>query len=166
LKTIYLVGFMGSGKTTIGKELSNVLQMPVIDTDKEIVKITGNTISRIFELFGEEYFRLLESSTLHSISTTNSIVTTGGGVVLKVTNRQYMKRNGIVIYLKCNFNIIWERLQLDSNRPLAFNQSREKVESIYLSRLALYEQSDIVIDCNDKSVDTIVSEIVKKIENL
>jgi shikimate kinase len=157
---------MGSGKTTIGKELSNVLQMPVIDTDKEIVKITGNTISRIFELFGEEYFRLLESSTLHSISTTNSIVTTGGGVVLKVTNRQYMKRNGIVIYLKCNFNIIWERLQLDSNRPLAFNQSREKVESIYLSRLALYEQSDIVIDCNDKSVDTIVSEIVKKIENL
>jgi shikimate kinase len=165
MKTLYLTGFMGSGKSTVGKELSSYLNLPVNDTDDEIVKRTGTTIREIFEQHGESYFRELESSVLYSLPTTNTIVTTGGGVVTRKENKEWMKTNGVVVYLQCDFDTIWSRLEHDTTRPLVVNSQKEQIKKLYQDRYDLYQSFDIKVDTSSLQLDEIVKEIGKRVEN-
>lgn len=118
MQAIYITGFMGAGKTTIGKALSDKLGIPVVDTDQRIEEKHGKLIRDIFAEEGEISFRQYESAMLQALPTSDIIITTGGGIVESTNNRQWMSENGIVVYLYCDPYVIAERLSEDTTRPL------------------------------------------------
>ena len=115
---IFIVGPMASGKSTIGKKLAKTLGVNFIDIDKEIERKAGVEISRIFEVEGEESFREREKKTLKELSEgNNSVISTGGGAVLRMENRELMKSKGKVIYLETPVELQLERTLKDKSRP-------------------------------------------------
>ncbi|MBM6617306.1 shikimate kinase [Bacillus suaedaesalsae] len=162
MKAIFLTGFMGAGKTTIGKELSKHFNIPAIDSDEEIEKQMNTTVRSIFETRGENYFRTLETNVLRSLPTEDVIVTTGGGIVKLEENRKWMKENGNVIYLHCDFPILWERLRNDDTRPLIV--TKEHTEKLYETRREQYMDHHLMVDTSVKTVFEVVLEIAEKIK--
>ncbi|MFD3447750.1 shikimate kinase [Microbacteriaceae bacterium 4G12] len=164
MKAIYITGFMGAGKTTIGKLLSERWGLPVLDTDERVEKTTNRTIRDIFEKEGEKAFRTYETNVLKSLSTNDVIITTGGGIVEKEENRMWMKENGTVLYLYCEPNAIVQRLQGDTTRPLFQAERIEEFLQLFSSREKWYEQAHYTIDTTNKEVTMIVQEIEKLIK--
>lgn len=165
MKSIYLIGFMGSGKTTIGKALSLSLNLPVMDSDEEISQQTGKTIMEIFDGEGEAGFRLLEAKFLRNLPVENSIITTGGGVVLREENRQWMRENGIVVLLDASPEEILKRLEGDKTRPLLIGDKETKVTKILDERLPLYvDTANLIIETTGKSVEAIVEELMHRLK--
>lgn len=126
-KNIILIGFMGSGKSSIGRELSQVLRYPVIDTDSLIVKRAGKPIRRIFEDEGEDAFRDLESSVLRDLrdqKPTRRIIATGGGVIVRPENRAVLRQLGFVVWLVVSVEEIIMRTEKNKDRPLLNNDDR------------------------------------------
>ncbi|WP_243386347.1 shikimate kinase [Bacillus kexueae] len=160
MKTIYLVGFMGSGKTTIGRMLAESLNIPVVDTDEEIVQKVQMDIPAIFEKYGEEYFRDVEGSCLRSIPTQNFIVTTGGGIITRDENIQWMREQGLVIYLKADVSVLVKRIQNDANRPLANNKSIEEIRELHEKRKSQYEKAHLVIDTTDRTTKEVLEKVL------
>lgn len=163
MRTIYITGFMGAGKTTVGQALSKVLRLSVVDTDQQIEKRYEKVIRDIFAEEGEVVFRQYESEVLQSLPTMNTIVTTGGGIVEKESNRNWMKQNGIVIYLYCDPHVIATRLRQDITRPLFQKENIEAFIEKFKQRELFYEEATIKIDGTNKQVEDIVREIERKI---
>ncbi|MEH7458900.1 shikimate kinase [Bacillus pseudomycoides] len=163
MKSIYITGYMGAGKTTIGKALSKELDIAVVDTDQKIEEKQGKLIRDIFAEEGENTFRQYESEMLRSLSTSNMIITTGGGIVERAENRQWMKENGKVVYLYCDPYVIAERLREDTTRPLFQKENIEAFVKKFENRRAYYEEADIHIDTTNKSVEEIMEELERKI---
>ncbi|WP_010096970.1 shikimate kinase [Ornithinibacillus scapharcae] len=158
MKHIFLIGFMGSGKTTTAVKLSKTLQTSYIDTDKLIEELRGKTIPSIFAEEGESAFRNYESETLHMIEN-KLIVSTGGGIVEREENIQFMQDNGVIIYLKTSLDVITNRLEQDKSRPLWKDEERNT--RLYRKRQALYEScADLTVHCDGLSVDSITNEIL------
>jgi shikimate kinase len=165
MKSIYLIGFMGSGKTTIGKALSLSLNIPVMDSDEEVSRLTGKTIMEIFDKEGEVGFRLLETKCLRSLPVENSIITTGGGIVLREENRKWMQENGMVVLLDASPEEILKRLEGDKTRPLLLEDKETKVTKILDERLPLYvDTANLIIETTGKSVEVIVEELVQRLK--
>ncbi|WP_102274585.1 shikimate kinase [Cytobacillus massiliigabonensis] len=161
MKAIYLTGFMGAGKTTIGKALGEYLEMPVFDTDEEIEVKETLTISEIFEQQGEEFFRALETRILGELPVKDAVITTGGGIVCRGGNRQFIKEHGIVIFLFASKEEIVKRLELDETRPLLKGDKLEKIAVLYNERLPIYKQAaDFTVDTTGKEIGEVVKEIV------
>lgn len=160
MRAVYLTGFMAAGKTSIGKELGKVLDLPVIDTDHYIEEKLSSDIPSIFEREGEVYFRDEEQAALQELPRENVIITTGGGIVLRKQNRRFMKENGYVITLEASIDTIVERLRNDDSRPLAAGRSREKLQQVFDERQAYYHDADLVIETEGKSIPRIASEII------
>ncbi|GAE31844.1 shikimate kinase I [Halalkalibacter hemicellulosilyticusJCM 9152] len=158
-KLIYLTGFMGSGKTTVGSKLGERWSMEVIDTDQWIEHKERKSIAEIFAGESEAYFRDLETEALKTIKEDSLIITTGGGIVEREENRKLMKLQGKIVYLYCGIEEIIRRLEGDTSRPLIQHQDEEKITALYRSRMALYEEADVIIDTTRKSVEEIVEEI-------
>ncbi|HLQ73801.1 MAG TPA: shikimate kinase [Bacillota bacterium] len=159
MKTIYLIGFMGCGKTTIGESLSESTGKTLVDIDEYIVEKYQSSIPDIFANKGEETFRAYESEALQT-ETHGGIISTGGGIVQREENREFLKNNGIVVYLSLPFHTIVERLKKDSNRPLWDTNNENQMEKLYKSRLWMYETcADITINVDQKSVEEITEEI-------
>ncbi|HET7628473.1 MAG TPA: shikimate kinase [Bacillales bacterium] len=156
MNPVYLTGFMGSGKTTVGKALAAELGLPVVDTDTYIEKMTGRRIKEIFAEQGETGFRRLETQALKAVTKENTVITTGGGIVLSRENREFMKKRGTVVHLRCTAEEIMRRLANDQDRPLLRGKDMESVQRMYADRLPLYEQCDLEIDTTGASVETIV----------
>ncbi|PEP59902.1 shikimate kinase [Bacillus pseudomycoides] len=163
MKSIYITGFMGAGKTTIGRMLSEQLHIPVVDTDQKIEEKQRKEIRDIFAKEGENVFRQYESEMLRSLLTSNVIITTGGGIVERAENRQWMKENGTVVYLYCDPYVIAERLREDTTRPLFQKENIEAFVEKFENRRAYYEEADIYIDTTNKSVEEIMGELLRKI---
>lgn len=154
---------MGAGKTTVGKELALTLGFPVIDTDEEIVKHEGKSINEIFAENGEAFFRELEARMLREMPAENTVITTGGGIILNEANRNWMKENGIVVYLDANPEEILVRLQNDQTRPLLATDKQQTIFKLHKERLPLYEDGcHIKVTTSRKDVETIVKEIVAR----
>ncbi|MFC7394261.1 shikimate kinase [Scopulibacillus cellulosilyticus] len=158
-ETIYLTGFMGAGKTTVGKKLGEELSMTVIDTDEMIEQVCRKKISDIFKEEGEARFREYESRILRKLSFKHVIITTGGGMIINQENRRFMKENGITIYLHCDPKIILRRLQGNTTRPLLKNNQEESVIHMLDRRLPYYLEADYTVNTTMKSVDSIVTEL-------
>jgi shikimate kinase len=165
MEAIYLIGFMGSGKTTVSQELAKRLAAAVYDTDQEIVNIAGRTINEIFETDGEEKFRDMESEVLHSMPLVNGVIATGGGIICSKKNRGFLKEKKNVVFLNADFSNILERLNDDESRPLFSNTNIEAAKKLYNLRLPLYRESAYMeIDTSDMSVSQIVDEIIRRMK--
>lgn len=138
---VYLVGFMGSGKSAVGRRLSYLLKMPYYDMDKEIVNKQKRTIPEIFEQEGEAYFRQLETDFLQNFRKESCIISTGGGVAMNEENVRIMRNTGLVLYLDATFNDIWMRIKNDKNRPIVQKSTREELEQLYNKRRRAYKKA-------------------------
>ena len=138
---------MGCGKTTLAKGLASELNMPLIDTDEEIVKRQGRTIAEIFETEGEPFFRTLETALIEELSATEGkIISVGGGLAANRANHPYLKRAGKVILLDCGIEETLARILGDKARPLTA-EGRESLIARYNERKPIYEEvADIIID--------------------
>lgn len=159
----YIIGPRGSGKTTIGKQLAEQKSYQFIDTDKLIVERAGTSIAQIVEQHGWDYFRHLESEVLKSISQPNSIVSTGGGIILSEENQRVMRDNGTVIYLSAKPEILAERLaaepQADQRPSLTGKSMIEEIAEVMSQREPLYlATAHHVVDAG-LPIDTIISQL-------
>lgn len=163
---IVLIGFMGSGKTSVGKKLSALLEMDYIDTDDLIIKNSKLSVNEIFSRYGEDYFRDLEAQTVKNLQEVKySIISCGGGIVLNPENIESLKSGGKIIWLKASPQENYNRLLGDTTRPLFQNNlSIDYLTKMLEGRLALYQAaSDISIDTDGKNVDEIAMEVIEKL---
>lgn len=161
MKTIFLIGFMGSGKSTAGKLLENVLGLPYMDMDEEIVQKEGKSINQIFKEQGEEFFRDLETALLRSIPDNGLIVSTGGGIILREENRTIMKKKGIVVYLEATAEELLGRLKEDTSRPLLAGDKEKEIKERLNQRLNIYRNTaDYKIFTDAKTPEKIVGDIL------
>lgn len=162
MKTIVLIGMMGSGKTTIGKLLGEKLTLRSIDIDVIIEQNEKRTVSEIFQNEGEKYFRNIERETIKkNLTNKDLIISLGGGAFEDQLTQELLLKNSTVIYLKTSPNVILERIKNNTNRPLLKNQMTvEKIQSIILQRQKNYELANITILTDNKNTDKIVEEIL------
>ncbi|MDD6292932.1 MAG: type I 3-dehydroquinate dehydratase [Eubacteriales bacterium] len=163
---IMLIGFMGAGKTTVSTRLSKDMSLPEIDMDAYIVKSKNMKISEIFDKYGEEGFRTIETECLIEImKNKGNIVSCGGGAVLKDENVEYMKENGVIVLLTATPQTIYERVKNSNDRPiLNGNMNVEFIEQLMNKRKSRYlEVADIIIETDNKSIADISKEIQSKL---
>ena len=163
---IILIGFMGAGKSCVGEQLARKLSYKFCDSDKLIEKKSGQTISQIFEKYGEEYFRNMETSLLEDmqISLNNAVLSTGGGMPLREQNMRLLRELGFVVYLKASRETTIKRLKGDKSRPLLRGDDFEqRVDRLLAARIPVYEKAaHRVIETDDKSINQIVALIMEE----
>lgn len=160
--TIFLVGMMGSGKTTVGRILAQELQWNFVDSDKDIEQKECKSIAQIFEDEGELHFRSLEKMWLNQFSTQHpTIVSTGGGLPIYNDNMTTMKKLGLVLYLKVGINTLWDRLQGCNDRPLL--QEKRNLSNILRQRRSIYKEADYCI-MGSRATEDIVNTIISKLQ--
>jgi shikimate kinase len=160
---IYLVGFMGAGKTTVGRVLGKRLDWKVEDIDARIEQAERRDIPTIFRTNGEAYFRAREREALVALlPERGTVVASGGGTFEGASNRELMLRDGAVIWLDAPFETVLQRIPLDGRRPLAAD--RVAMEQLYNQRLMAYSQAHLRVDAGRGSVEELVDHIVEWLE--
>lgn len=161
-RNIFLIGPMGSGKTSIGQRLADMFELEFLDCDHELEDRTGASVSLIFDVEGEEGFRERETRMLEELSAREGVlIATGGGVILRERNRELLRERGLVVYL--NTPVSWQlrRLRRDKSRPLLQTPDRkEKLMRLAEERNPLYaELADIEFPARNKSLDSVAKEL-------
>ncbi len=167
-ENVVLVGFMGTGKSTIGRLSAKILHFDFVDTDQLVVDRTGLAISDLFAQHGEEYFRDQETAVIRSLIAVNrSIISTGGGAVIRPENRDMLRRSGFVIRLTASEDILMERVSRNSRRPLLQSDNpRETLRKLLAAREQAYELSaDWTLDTSHMSVAEAVEALTRSVEN-
>ncbi len=163
-ENIILVGFMGTGKSTIGRSLSKTLSYPVIDTDQLIEEQQGRSIPEIFEEEGEDAFRDMETALLRSLLTQSGhIISTGGGIIIREENRQLLRKMGYVIWLVASPEEIHNRTSRNNNRPLLNNEDPAgTIRKLLETRIPLYKEcAHLAIETNQLNFDEITTGIIE-----
>nr|WP_320050608.1 shikimate kinase [uncultured Desulfuromonas sp.] len=164
-ENIYLIGFMGAGKSTVGTLLSSELSMPFIDLDEKIVERYQCSINQIFHQQGESTFRDYETKMLQELSLLKGhVVSTGGGVIGSDRNWAIMNEFGVVIYLSCSWLMTLERLKGSNGRPLFNDNDLATLKELYDSRLDRYRKADFVIDVDELTPQQVVARIKLMLE--
>ncbi|CAG0940184.1 shikimate kinase [Gallionellaceae bacterium] len=166
---IFLVGMMGAGKTTVGKLLAQQLGKTFVDSDEEIQQRTGVTIPHIFDVEGEAGFRQRETNVIQDlVRLDNMVLATGGGAVLNGQNRDALRGNGIVIYLRSSVHDLWQRTRHDRNRPLLQTADpRATLKDLYEQRDPLYSQvADLVISTGKQSAHSLVIQLQQELNRI
>ena len=167
-ENVILIGFMGVGKTSLGKLLALKLGRSFIDLDEKIEHDAGLTIPQIFETYGEKYFRELEKKAVKEICTRrNIVIATGGGTVKDAENLQLLKNSGVIICLTTEPEEIFRRTEKRGERPVLDGGGNERLETIkklLAEREEFYSQADYQIDTTDWSPLQIVNKICEKIK--
>ncbi|MDO6692052.1 MAG: shikimate kinase AroK [Aliiglaciecola sp.] len=165
-RNIFLVGPMGAGKSTIGRHLADELHLEFFDSDQEIERRTGADIAWIFDLEGEDGFRLREETVINDLTDKQGIVlATGGGSIVSKNVRNRLSARGIVVYLQTTIDKQVARTQRDKRRPLLQKDDPEMVlRELADSRNPLYEEvADYIVDTDDQSARAVASQIINKI---
>ncbi|PHS70046.1 MAG: shikimate kinase AroK [Methylophaga sp.] len=169
LGNIFLVGPMGAGKSTVGRQLAKALGRDFVDSDKEIEQRTGVSISWIFEMEGEAGFRVREQKVIEELSSLKDIVlATGGGAVLDEATRRILRSRGHVVYLTASVEQLFRRTSKDKSRPLLQGDDPKKqIITLLEQRDPLYRDvADIVLRTGDQSIQHAVSDVIKQLEEL
>ena len=163
---IFLIGFMGCGKTHWGQELSKKLSIPFFDLDEKIEEHAGTSITTIFAEKGEEYFRMLEKEVLYFITESHEtfVMATGGGTPCFYNNIDYLKKNGIVVWFNCSIDCLYKRLSTEKGkRPLVAsipdNQLKAYIVKKFSNRKIFYQQANVIINEEDIDLEKLVSWI-------
>lgn len=162
-KHIYLIGFMGAGKSAVARQLQKKLGIPLIEMDQEIADRQGMEIKKIFECYGEAYFRDLETNLLREIaSDAPAVVSCGGGAVLREENTELMRKNGMIVLLTASPETIYERVRYGTNRPLLNGKMNvEAIRELMEERRAAYEHaSQYVVATDGKRPEEIADGII------
>jgi shikimate kinase len=159
---VILTGFMGTGKSSVGKLLAAQLNFTFRDLDALIVAQEGRSINSIFSINGESYFRTVESTVLkHVLQKSSQVVSTGGGAVILKENRDLMRQFGVVINLVASPATILLRLQDDDERPLLRDsKSLSQIQKLLMERESFYSEADIRIDTEGKNVEDVARDIL------
>ncbi|NKC15758.1 MAG: shikimate kinase AroK [Gammaproteobacteria bacterium] len=168
-ENIFLVGSMGAGKSTIGKQLAKSLRKDFVDSDNEIERRTGVDISYIFDLEGEEGFRRREQQVINELTQgRDTVLATGGGAILSAENRACLVARGFIVYLYAPLDLLVERTSRDRNRPLLNGDDpRQRLSELLEERDPLYRQvADLVMETDQRSTRLVVKDLIRQIEEL
>jgi len=162
-----LIGFMGSGKTVAAERLGELLQRPVVSTDKLIEERAGSKIADIFERFGESYFRKIERDIVTEVAKHHGvIIDCGGGAVVDPHNLNQLKKKSLLIYLSASPKVIYERVKDDTHRPLLKGEDPQKtIKELLALRQPFYKKADYTIDTDGKTNEQVCDEILKLLHN-
>ena len=164
-KNICIIGLMGSGKSIIGKDLSNYLNLKFYDTDKAIELETNKSINKIFEEDGELYFRTIEEKIcLELLNHNNCLISLGGGSIINKKIREIIKKNSYSIYLQVKLNNLVNRLKSSKRRPLLNKvvNKEETLKNLYNARQKYYEKADLIVN-NNNDKKKVLEEIISKL---
>ena len=163
LTNIVLLGFMGTGKSSVGRELADRLQLSFVDLDEDIVVKCGCSIPTLFEEQGEEAFRKIEADSVNYWANRDSVVIScGGGVVTNPSNLKVLAEKGLLICLTASAETILKRVGHDANRPLLTAPDRkERIQKLLKERAPLYEQIELRVATDHKTLDQVVDEVLK-----
>jgi shikimate kinase len=166
MKNIVLTGFMGAGKTAVGRELSRILGWKLIDLDDEIVKARNMTVSEIFSKMGEPAFRDIETEMIREISKKrNVIISTGGGAVLRQENTDLLREHGVIVCLWATPETVLSRTRGNNERPLLqTGDPLGRIKELLEFRRPFYEKADVVIETDQKTPFHIAKEILERAE--
>ena len=165
-RAIVLIGFMGAGKSSVGRRLEKSTGFPRFDTDEMIAAKFGLSVPRIFEVHGEDVFRDAESEVLRQLESREpSIIVTGGGIVLRTTHRELLRQLGTVVYLQADEETLFERISRRASRPLLrTDDPRATMKQLLERRLPLYEEiADVRVDTSHLSHDDVCDLILQSI---
>ena len=159
--TVYLCGFMGCGKSHIGRLLSTQMDRELIDLDKYIVAMEKLSIPEIFDKFGEPHFRKLEAKYIRELAG-GKIVATGGGALINDETAKFARESGISVYINTGFDICYRRIKGDANRPLVMNNTPEQLEELYNKRAEIYRRNSTYM-VNGNTRDDIIADEIRKL---
>lgn len=159
--TVYLCGFMGCGKSHIGRLLSSQTGRKFIDLDKYIVSMEGISIPEIFDKFGEPHFRALEAKYIRELSGGN-IVATGGGALINDETAKFARESGVSVYINTSFEMCYRRIKGDQNRPLVVNNTPEQLKELYEKRAEIYKRNSTYM-VNGNARDTVIAGEIDKL---
>lgn len=159
--SVYLCGFMGCGKSHIGRQLSAALERQFIDLDRYIVGKEKMSIPEIFERFGEPHFRQLEAKYIRELSDGN-IVATGGGALINDETAKFARESGLSVYINTAFKVCYARIKGDANRPLVVSNTPEQLKDLYNKRAVIYRRNAMCM-VNGNTRDTVITEEIVKL---
>lgn len=169
-KTIWLVGMMGAGKSTVGRSLARRLSLPFVDTDQEIERRAGHSVSEIFARDGEASFRRLEAEVIRGLGRQAQVVALGGGAPAQPGMVEHLQEHGTMVYLRAGLDTLLERIGDARTRPMLRNLSLEergeRLKTLQCEREPSYSRSPITVDADATSTAALVNEIVEKLQGL
>lgn len=164
-KTVWLVGMMGAGKSAVGPSLARALETSFVDTDDEIARLAGCSLSELFERVGESGFREREREVIESLSGERAVVSLGGGAVATPGAVERLAASGTLVYLRARPATLLARIGAGAGRPLLENLSaaerRARLEELESERRAAYETAAVLVDTDEASVDEVVARVVQ-----
>lgn len=165
---IVLIGFMGTGKTAVGKRLATLLKMEFYDTDQEVEAVTGMTIAQLYKKYGEVRFVSEENLAVNRLSQKdNCVIATGGGIVLNKDNLTLLRQKGILISLSARPEIVYERVKRRNNRPiLNKGDLLNNILKLNAEREEVYKTADLNIDTSDIEFTEIIDKILSGLDQL
>ncbi|TCR89865.1 shikimate kinase [Rhizobium sp. BK376] len=164
-RNLVLVGLMGAGKSSIGKIVAGQLNIPFVDTDAEIERVSRMTISELFASYGEDEFRALEARVMKRLLKGGPrVVSTGGGAFINDQTRRHIKRGGLSIWLKADLDVLWERVNKRDTRPLLKTENpKQTLENLMNARYPIYAEADLTVLSRDVNKDAMAKEVLAAI---
>lgn len=159
--SVYLCGFMGCGKSHVGRQVAAALDRRFIDLDRYIVTAEKMSIPEIFDKFGEPHFRKLEAKYIRELSD-GSVVATGGGALINVDTAAFARESGLSVYINTSFDVCYKRISGDTNRPLVVNNTPRQLEELYNERAVIYKRNAACM-VNGNSRDALIAEEIVKL---
>ena len=164
-RNLVLVGLMGAGKSSVGRLVAHQLGIPFVDTDIEIERVSRMTITELFDAYGEEEFRALETRVIKRLLKGGPrVVSTGGGAFINDRTRRHVKRSGLSVWLKADLEVLWDRVSKRDTRPLLKTENpKQTLEKLMNARYPIYAEADLTVLSRDVGKDVMVKEVLAAI---